>query len=118
MNVRSAEHPFGMIHQLICSHCLFGASRPEPNEPSLAAFAGKVAGLMAASPGNLGGLRGLVTLRSILGNIQVLVIPEQVAVVKAHEAFNADGTLKDDKQRGQVENLGKKIATLVKKLQG
>ncbi len=64
------------------------ASRPEPNEPPLVAFTGKVAALMSASPGALGGLRGLVTVRSILSNINVLVLPHQVAVAKAHEAFN------------------------------
>src|SRR5690349_10389273 len=56
------------------------ASRPEPNEAPLVAFDGKVVSLMAASPGALGGLRGLVTVRSILGNIKVIVLPEQIAV--------------------------------------
>jgi len=41
--------------------------RETPDEPALVAFAGKVAVLMAASPGALGGLRGLVHLRAILG---------------------------------------------------
>jgi hypothetical protein len=45
-------------------------SRPVPGEPPLVAFRGKVARLMSASPGGLGGLRGLVHLRSILGNIE------------------------------------------------
>ena len=41
-------------------------SRPQPNEPPAPAFRGKVAGLLAASPGNLGGIRGLAVLRQIL----------------------------------------------------
>ena len=41
------------------------ASRPEPDQPPLVCFTDKIAGLMAASPGALGGLRGLVTLRAI-----------------------------------------------------
>ena len=41
-------------------------SRPAPGEPPLVAFKGKVATLMSASPGALGGLRGLVHVRSIL----------------------------------------------------
>lgn len=94
------------------------ASRPEPNEPPLVAFAGKVAGLMGASPGALGGLRGLVTLRSILGNIQVLVIPEQYALNKADQAFGPDGSLKDDKARGNVENIAKRVVTLARKVAG
>jgi NAD(P)H-dependent FMN reductase len=93
-------------------------SRPEPNETPLVAFDGKVAGLMAASPGALGGLRGLAGLRSILGNIRVLVIPDQVAVNKAHEAFDADGRIKDDKQRASVEGIGAKVAALCVKLNG
>src|SRR5437660_769473 len=44
-------------------------SRPAPGEKPLAAYTGKVALLIAASPGGFGGLRGLVTVRSILGNI-------------------------------------------------
>ena len=73
---------------------------------------------MAASPGNLGGLRGLVGLRSILGNIQVTVLPDQMAIVKAHEAFNADGTLKDPKQQAAVANLGSKLTRTLQKLRG
>src|SRR5215475_5624821 len=40
-------------------------SRPMENEKQLECFMGKVVGLMSASPGALGGLRGLVTVRSI-----------------------------------------------------
>jgi chromate reductase len=91
-------------------------SRPEPGEVSLACFADKVAALLSASPGALGGLRGLVTLRSILGNIKVLVLPDQVAVSKAHEAFNPDGTLKDAKQAASVQKLGKTLTETIAKL--
>lgn len=92
------------------------ASRPAPNEIPLAAFAGKVASIMSASPGALGGLRGLVHLRSILGNIKVLVLPDQIAVPKAYEAFNADGTLKDPKQQESIEKLGDGLTKILLKL--
>jgi NAD(P)H-dependent FMN reductase len=91
-------------------------SRSAPGEPALAAFTDKVAALMSASPGALGGLRGLVHVRAILGNINVLVLPEQTAVPRAHEAFNADGTLKDGKQQASVEQLGRKLAAVIAKL--
>lgn len=92
------------------------ASRPAPNEAPLAAFAGKVATIMSASPGALGGLRGLVHLRSILGNIKVLVLPDQIALPKAYEAFNADGTLKDPKQQESIEKLGDGLTKILLKL--
>jgi NAD(P)H-dependent FMN reductase len=92
------------------------ASRQEKGETPLACFEGKVAGLLAASPGALGGLRGLVTVRSILSNIRVLVLPEQVAVTKAHEAFGPDDKLLDPKQHAAVEKLAKRLVTVVSRL--
>lgn len=94
------------------------ASRPAPNEKPLECFAGKVAGIMGASPGALGGLRGLVHLRAILGNIQTLVIPDQFALVKAHEAFDDKGQIKDATMRAAVENIGKRVTEVARKLNG
>ena len=92
-------------------------SRAETDdEPPLAAFTGKTAALCAASPGALGGLRGLVHVRAILGNIGVTVLPDQVAVSKAHEAFAADGTLSDAKQAARVQKLGAQLARHLTKL--
>jgi NAD(P)H-dependent FMN reductase len=91
-------------------------SRPAEGEKPLECFEGKMAGLMAASPGALGGLRGLVTLRSILGNIKVLVLPDQIAVPKADQAFNPDGSLKDARQQASVEQIGTKLAGVLSKL--
>ena len=92
------------------------ASRPLSGETSLACFTGKAAVLMSASPGGLGGLRGLVQVRSILGNIGVLVLPQQVAVSKADEAFNPEGMLKDSKQQKSIEKLGADLTAMLKKL--
>jgi NAD(P)H-dependent FMN reductase len=93
-------------------------SRVEPGEKMLEMFSGKVAGIMAASPGALGGLRGLVTLRMILENIGIMVIPTQVAIPQAHEAFTPDGSLKNEKQRDQVTALGRELARLAAQLCG
>jgi len=95
------------------------ASRAETDdEPSLAAFRGKAAALLSASPGALGGLRGLVTVRSILSNIGVLVLPDQVAINTAHEAFDEAGQLKDDRKAKQVAALARSLVELAKKLKG
>jgi chromate reductase len=93
-------------------------SRPAPGETPLQCFAGKVAGLCSASPGALGGLRGLVHVRAILGNIGVLVLPTQVAVPKANDAFDADGKLKDAKTQASIEKLAKELVTTTSKLRG
>jgi NAD(P)H-dependent FMN reductase len=91
-------------------------SRPLPGEGSLAAYNGKVAALMSASPGGLGGLRGLVHVRAILGNIGVLVLPDQIAVREAHIAFSEDGRLKDEKRHASIEQLGRTLAATISKL--
>ncbi len=92
------------------------ASRKTGDEPPLAAFSGKAAALMAASPGALGGLRGLVHVRSILSSIGVLVIPDQIAVPKAFEAFDTGGALRDPKLQAWVQALGGSLAALLSKL--
>lgn len=91
-------------------------SRPAPNEAPLGCFADKVAALLSASPGAYGGLRGLVHLRAILGNIKVMVMPDQMALGKAHESFAADGSIKDAKTHAAVMAIGEKLAKTVGKL--
>lgn len=92
------------------------ASRTEKEEePPLLAFKGKSAAIMAASPGALGGLRGLVQVRSLLGNIGVTVLPDQIAVPKAHEIFDETGALKDEKVAASVKKIGAGLTQFLKK---
>ena len=92
------------------------ASRAETDdEPPLSCFRGKVASLMSASPGGLGGIRGLVHLRAILGNIGVVVLPDQIALPTAHEAFDANGHLKDERKHKQVAGLAKGLVGFLEK---
>jgi NAD(P)H-dependent FMN reductase len=94
------------------------ASRTETDdEPPLVAFQGKVAALCSASPGALGGLRGLVHLRAILGNIGVLVLPDQVCIGTAHEAFDVAGQLKDGRKSKQIAALATGLTATLRKLQ-
>lgn len=94
------------------------ASRSEPDEPPLAltCFQGKVAALLAASPGGLGGLRGLVHVRDILENIGTIVIPAQQTIPNSYSAFDPDGNLKDEKQRASVQSIATKLTEVVAKL--
>ena len=72
------------------------ASRQRGDSPPLAAFRGKTCALLAASPGGLGGLRGLVHVRAILSGIGVLVIPDQLAVPSAHKVLGEGGAWLDE----------------------
>jgi chromate reductase, NAD(P)H dehydrogenase (quinone) len=100
----------------VLKNALDWASRSEPGEPALQAFTGKAAGLLSASPGSLGGLRSLLNLRAMLTNIRVLVIPEQLALPNADEAFDTEGRLKDAKLRTNAEKIGARLAWTVRKL--
>lgn len=78
-------------------------SRPGAIEGS--AFAGKSALLISASPGGLGGLRGLNHLKDVLTNLSVHIFNRQQALSLAHQAFNEDGTLKDSSVAERLETL-------------
>mgnify|MGYP002526580477 FL=1 len=62
--------------------------------------------------------RGLVHVRSILASIGVMVLPDQVAVAKAFEAFGEDGQLVDERKQAQVEKLGAELARVTALLKG
>lgn len=85
-------------------------------EKPLSALAGKTAVICAASPGGLGGLRGLVHLRAILGNIGITVLPDQIAVGSAYSAFAEDGSLSDAATAKRVSDLGAGLAKHLQKL--
>lgn len=91
-------------------------SRSAPGEPMKAAFVGKTALLLSASPGALGGLRGLAAVRSILGNIGVTVLPDQYALSNAHHAFDENGEMKDERQADAVAKLVGELARVTRKL--
>jgi hypothetical protein len=51
----------------------------------------------------MGGLRGLIHVRAILGNIGVLVLPDQKAISNAYQAFDQNGNLIDETQQAAVK---------------
>jgi NAD(P)H-dependent FMN reductase len=70
-------------------------SRSEDGKPSRDAFKGKRFAIMSASPGSTGGARNLAHLDEIIGRIGGEVMPLQLSVPAAHNAFNAKGVLED-----------------------
>lgn len=100
----------------VLKNTLDWVSRAESDdEPALIAYRGKVATLLSASPGALGGLRALVHVRAILGNIGVIVLPDQVAIPKAHEAFDTNGGLKDERTAKQVAQVAQGLVAFLHK---
>jgi NAD(P)H-dependent FMN reductase len=91
-------------------------SRQDGSESGLIPYRGKVAAIAGASPGAFGGLRGLTHLRAILQTLNVLVLSEQVALARAHEAFNQDGGLKDAKQQAALAALAGKLTDMCARL--
>jgi chromate reductase, NAD(P)H dehydrogenase (quinone) len=88
----------------------------KPDEVYLCCFIDKVATLMSASPGYLGGLRGLVPLRAMFNNIFSLVLPQQKCISQADQAFDANGDLKDPKHQKETMNLGKNLTEFLIKM--
>lgn len=86
------------------------------DDSGLAPWRGKVAGLMAASPGAFGGVRGLPHLRQVLATLGVTVLGTQVAVPRAHEAFGPDGRLADERVAKSVRALAEAVAQAAGKL--
>ena len=82
----------------------------ERADPAYAAFKGRVFAIASASPTTTGGLRSLMALRQILElGCGALVIPEQVAVQQAEQAFDDMDRLIDVRTmnmfRAQLERL-------------
>ncbi len=86
-----------------------------PDEKNLVCFIDKVVVLMSASPGALGGLRGLVHLRAIFGNIYSVVLPQQKSIPYADKEIDEGGDFKEAKLQNEVLDLGKKIVSFLKK---
>jgi chromate reductase, NAD(P)H dehydrogenase (quinone) len=80
------------------------AQGTRPN--GLAVTANKPVALLAASPGPLGGLRSMNYLRQYLQMaFAMIVAPQQFALGRAHEAFDAQGALKDEKAQQAVNGV-------------
>ena len=80
-----------------------------PNS-GLAPYRGKVAALMAASPGPYGGARVVPHLRQVLAALGVTVVGPELALIHADAAFGADGALAD---AGNIKSAKAVVAALV-----
>jgi chromate reductase, NAD(P)H dehydrogenase (quinone) len=92
--------------------------RNDGEEP-LAAFKTRVFALGSSSPGGMGGLRGLTTVRTVLEmGLGALVLPDQFAVPRAMEAYDENGHLKSKDANDQFKTLIQKLARAAHVLHG
>jgi NAD(P)H-dependent FMN reductase len=95
------------------------ASRPSDRYERSKVFRGKVAAMMSASPGSLGGVRSLAHLRGVLTSVGVHVLPQEVAVTFAEDRFGGGGEeMTDEKMRGSLEALGAALVAMLRKTHG
>ncbi|MDX2263973.1 MAG: NAD(P)H-dependent oxidoreductase [Hyphomicrobiales bacterium] len=75
-------------------------------EPPLFAYKNRVFAIGSASPGALGGMRGLIALRHCMElGLGALVLPDQIAVPNAGQAFDEAGALTDDRSAAALKRV-------------
>jgi NAD(P)H-dependent FMN reductase len=91
-------------------------SRPRARgEPAYEIFKDRVFAIGAASPGGDGGMRSLMALRQILElGCGALVIPEQITVANAGEAFDDMEDLKDVSLAASLKALARRLVELAR----
>ncbi|MDY0331592.1 MAG: NAD(P)H-dependent oxidoreductase [Thiomonas sp.] len=89
----------------------------EQHPAGLAVTANKPVALLSTSPGPLGGLRAMNTLRQYLQMaFAMLVAPQQYALGRAHEAFDEQGELRDARAAQSVQGVLDALAALARAL--
>ncbi len=111
-----ASPEYNSSYPALLKNAIDWASRQAGDEKVLAAYKGKVAGIMAASEGALGGMRVLVTLRMLLENIGTMVLPNQKAISRVNTLLDENGKVSDEKTIKQLKLLGKQTAELTAKV--
>jgi chromate reductase, NAD(P)H dehydrogenase (quinone) len=87
----------------------------EPREPPLAAYKNRVFAIGAASNGTYGGMRSLMALRHVLElGCGALVIPEQVAVREAANAFDETDGLRDERTAGLLKAVVNRLVEIAR----
>ena len=94
----------------LLKNCIDWASRPSSKEEApLIAYKAKPVAIMSASPGRLGGMRGLVMLRMLLGNLGMVVLPSEQCISQAFSAFDENAQLTDPRKQEAVQAIGAQL---------
>ena len=91
----------------------------DEGEAPLQVYKTRVFALGSASPGGMGALRSLTTVRQVLElGLGALVLPDQFAVPRANEAFDEHGHLKNKDAQESFKALIQKLARAAHVLHG
>ena len=83
----------------------------ERSEPPLAVFKDRAFALGGASDGVFGALRSLMALRQVLElGCGALVLPEQITVFRASEAFDEMDNLKEERAAASLKRVVQRLA--------
>jgi NAD(P)H-dependent FMN reductase len=91
-------------------------SRPMEGEKPLIQFRNKPGLLLSASPSWRGGWRMLPSLREVLLNIGVIVMPDVFPLANADKAFDENDQFKDGKQKDRLYALTRKLVEMTNAL--
>jgi len=82
----------------------------DKSEPNYLAYKNRVFALGSASPSSAGGVRGLMALRQVLElGCGALVLPEQITVGRAGQAFDDIGNLKEETAAASLKMLARRL---------
>jgi NAD(P)H-dependent FMN reductase len=85
----------------------------DSGEPTYAAFKNRVFAIGAVTNSGSGGMRSLMALRQILElGCGALVIPEQVSVPRANEAFDDNDNLKEEAPAAAMKAMARRLVEL------
>ena len=79
---------------------------------------GKVAAVVSASPGGLGGVRSMTLARQLLTHLGCHVLPVQCILPHADKAFDAQGKLTVPQTQKAAAAVGKGLVELTRKIHG
>ena len=111
-----ASPEYNSSYPALLKNAIDWASRMQEGEKPLQAFKGKPVAIMAASAGALGGMRVLVVLKMLLGNIGMHVLPNQKAIGKVNTLINDQGELDDEKTIKQIHQVASQLVEFAGKL--
>lgn len=79
-------------------------------------YRSRVFAISGASPGYYGGMRSLLTLRQVLEvGLGATVVPRQLALPRAGQAFDDDGSLKDEVHQKTLTGVVEALAIAAKR---